>query len=145
LVGRHKDTYFVGDLVRFQADASGVATRIKRVAELDGKRVRIYVEQEPGSSGKITIDYFAKRVLRNFRVEGVRTTGSKVDRARPVATAAAEGNLLLVEGHWNADFLDEAAAFPVGSHDDQIDAVSGGFAQADYEPFQTFSFRIRDL
>jgi len=145
LVGRHKDTYFVGDLVRFQADASGVATRIKRVAELDGKRVRIYLEQEPGSSGKITIDYFAKRVLRNFRAEGVRTTGSKVDRARPVATAAAGGNLLLVEGHWNADFLDEAAAFPVGSHDDQIDAVSGGFAQADYEPFRTFSFRITDL
>jgi len=137
--------YYVIDLVRFRADAEGVAAHIKRVAELDGKRVKVFIEQEPGSSGKITVDYFTRRVLKGFKVEGIRSTGSKIDRARPVAIAASQANLLLVEGHWVDDFLDEAAAFPMGPHDDQVDAVSGAFAQADFEPFQTFSFRILDL
>jgi hypothetical protein len=29
---------------------------------------------------------------------------------------------------WITRFLDQACAFPKGAHDDQIDAVSGGFA-----------------
>jgi len=34
-----------------------VEKRIKQTAELDGKRVTIYMEQEPGSSGVNTIDH----------------------------------------------------------------------------------------
>jgi predicted phage terminase large subunit-like protein len=33
----------------------------------------------------------------------------------------------LVRGNWISDFLDEAASFPNGAHDDQIDAISGAF------------------
>lgn len=30
-----------------------------------------------------------------------------------------------MRGNWLSDFLDEATSFPNGSHDDQIDSVSG--------------------
>ena len=33
----------------------------------------------------------------------------------------------LVRGPWINDFLDEAEAFPGGSHDDQVDSASGAF------------------
>jgi hypothetical protein len=33
----------------------------------------------------------------------------------------------LVRGPWNKDYLDEIETFPLGSHDDQVDASSGAF------------------
>ena len=38
--------------------------------------------------------------------------------------AAEAGRVFLVRGHWNHDLVEEAAAFPTGTHDDQIDAIS---------------------
>jgi len=42
-----------------------------------------------------------------------------------VSSAAERGNVRLVHGRWIGDFLDELEAFPLGSHDDQVDALSG--------------------
>jgi phage terminase large subunit-like protein len=35
------------------------------------------------------------------------------------------GNVLLVLGAWKKDFLDELEVFPLGTHDDQVDAAAG--------------------
>ena len=43
----------------------------------------------------------------------------------PLSAAAEAGNVKLVIGDWNKDFLDEAEVFPNGRHDDMVDAVSG--------------------
>jgi hypothetical protein len=37
------------------------------------------------------------------------------------------GNVLLVRGPWNDAFLDEARSFPVGAHDDQVDAAADAY------------------
>ena len=58
----------------------------------------------------------------------MRSTGSKAERARPVSASVEAGNVFLVRGTWNGEFLDEAEDFPGGGHDDQIDAVSGAIA-----------------
>jgi hypothetical protein len=55
---------------------------IRKIAELDGKRIRIGIEQEPGSGGKES----AESTLRNlagWRVTADRPTGEKVVRAEP--------------------------------------------------------------
>jgi predicted phage terminase large subunit-like protein len=145
LIAQHKGAWYVRDVQRFQASSQGNETRIKRTAEMDGRRVIIRFEQEPGSSGKDVISYYQREVLKGYDFKGVRSTGSKIERAGPVASAAEAGNLLLVSGHWIGDFLDELAGFPMVNHDDQVDALSGGFACALYKPFRTFSFRITDL
>jgi predicted phage terminase large subunit-like protein len=88
--------------------------------------VYIYMEQEPGASGKALIDYYARHVLPGYPFWGVPSTGSKEHRAAPLSAAAERGHVVLVRGDWSiSDFLDEAEAFPWGEHDDQIDAVSG--------------------
>jgi predicted phage terminase large subunit-like protein len=53
-------------------------------------------------------------------------TKDKISRALPVASRAEAGKVKLVRGKWISDFLDEAAVFPHGAHDDQIDGVNGG-------------------
>ena len=41
-----------------------------------------------------------------------------------MSSAAEAGNVKLLCGSWNTDFLDEFEAFPQGPHDDIVDAVS---------------------
>ena len=86
----------------------------------------MWLEQEPGSSGVNVIDHYRRNVLPSFTFYGDKVTGDKAERARPLSSAAQAGNVKLVRGPWNVAFLDEAEAFPQGSHDDQVDAVSGG-------------------
>jgi predicted phage terminase large subunit-like protein len=71
----------------------------------------------------------ALRPLPEFTVKGVRSTGTKEVRAAPVAARAEAGELWITRGIWNTAFLDELIAFPAGSHDDQVDALSAAYEQ----------------
>lgn len=87
------------------------------------------VEQEGGASGKGWPDAMA----RSHRFVGLdlkarSPKGSKIERAKPVATAAQAGRFHVLEGPWLTDWCDELEAFPDGEHDDWVDATSGAFA-----------------
>lgn len=125
LVGEADGVYYVCDIRRVRTTPRGVEALVRQTAELDGRDVEIYMEQEPGSSGVNTIDHYARYVLKGFAFHGVKVSGSKELRANPVSAAAEAGNVKLVRGPWVGEFLDEAEAFPLGAHDDQVDAVSG--------------------
>ena len=126
-MGGKDGIFYIEDIKRIRQTPRHVEALIRQTAELDGQSVEIYMEQEPGSSGVNTIDHYRRRILLGFTFRGNKTTGSKETRANPVSAAAEAGNIKLVRGPWINDFLDEAEAFPGGSHDDQVDAVSGAF------------------
>jgi predicted phage terminase large subunit-like protein len=125
LIGTKDGRYWLQDMRRVRTTPQGVEAFIAQTAALDGKAIPIYMEQEPGSSGVNTIDHYARGVLKGFTFRGHKTTGNKALRANPVSSAAEAGNFMLVRGPWINTFLDEAVSFPGGSHDDQIDSVSG--------------------
>jgi predicted phage terminase large subunit-like protein len=54
-------------------------------------------------------------------------TGNKAIRAEPLASAVEAGNVVLCPGEWRDTLRTEAADFPAGNHDDQVDAVAGAF------------------
>lgn len=128
LVAEHRGQYTVCDVQRIRTTPKGVEDLISQTARLDGKAVDIWIEQEPGSSGKATIDHYQRDVLKGYAVRGMRSTGSKTTRAKPVSSAAEAGNVTLLEGAWVTDLLDELVLFPGGAHDDQVDALSGAIA-----------------
>jgi predicted phage terminase large subunit-like protein len=101
---------------------------VRQTAEEDGRAVDVAMEQEPGSAGKVVTDCYL-RLLAGWHFHAERSTGSKADRAQPLAAQAEGGNVKLVRGAWNKEFLDEVEAFPFGRHDDQVDAASLGFAR----------------
>ena len=127
-VRQEDGVYFVEDVKRVRATPQGVEALVRQTAMFDGLDVQIGMEQEPGSSGKTVIAHY-RRVLDGFAFRGVPSTGSKEIRAQPVSAQAEAGNVKLLNGAWISDFLDELAAFPGGSHDDQVDALSGACAQ----------------
>lgn len=99
---------------------------IKQVAEIDGKRVPILFEQEPGSSGVDQQKAMAK-MLAGWRVIPIRPTGDKVTRAGPFASQAQAGFVTIMRGRWNGDYLDELHAAPDGPFVDRMDATSLAF------------------
>jgi predicted phage terminase large subunit-like protein len=121
--------FFVIDVVRFRGTPQLNESTIRQTAEMDGKSVDIYMEQEPGSAGVNDIDNYARKVLLGYTFRGVKTTGSKEIRANPLSSSAELGNTKLVRGSWNLDFLDELELFPSGEHDDMVDAASGAFGR----------------
>jgi predicted phage terminase large subunit-like protein len=61
---------------------------------------------------------------RGHAIQAIKVDGDKLTRALAWAGLAEAGKVILVEGTWIDDFLDEICGFPRGAHDDQVDAVS---------------------
>ena len=127
-VAEYKGVFFIVDIRRTRSTPKGVEDLVKQTAEMDGTVVIIYMEQEPGSSGVNTIDHYRRNVLRGYSFYGDKKTSNKIERAMPMSSAAEAGNVKLVRGPWNKEFLDEAEQFPNGKHDDMVDVVSGAIA-----------------
>lgn len=121
-------TYIVLDSISGQWRAEKREEIILQTAELDGKSVKIVIEQEPGSGGKESAEATVKN-LRGFSVYVDRPSGDKALRAEPFATQVNIGNVYLLEGAWNKTYIDELKMFPRGKYKDQVDASSQGFAQ----------------
>jgi predicted phage terminase large subunit-like protein len=119
--------YHVLDVRRVRLTPAKVEALVRRTAEEDGRQTTVWMEQEPGSSGVNTIDHYTRNVLRGFQFRPDRVTGSKAERALPLSSMAEAGHVRLLRGAWNKDFLDEVEVFPLGTHDDQVDAAAGAF------------------
>ena len=119
--------YCIEDIVRLQGSPYEVQQVIRRTAERDGPDVMIRMEQEPGSSGVDVIDNYSRNVLNGYDFRPDKVTGNKELRAGPMAAAMECGNLWMVRAPWNRELTDEMLEFPLGSHDDQVDACSGAF------------------
>lgn len=138
----NQGVYYIVDIVRVRETPRNVERIIKRTCKQDNERayngefkyVDTYMEQEPGASGKSMIDYYARNILKGYSFRGSKTTGSKEIRSNPVSSCAEMGNLYLLLAEWNTDLLDEFTIFPYGSHDDQVDAVSGAFEKLSQLP-----------
>lgn len=136
-------TFYIKDIVRARATPGNVEKLVRHTAEHDGIKVRIIIEQEPGSSGKTVIEDYTKRILKGFAAYGQRATGDKVTRAQPLSAAASHGNVKLskelltkMELQPNGTtkslaevLLSEMQLFPLGKHDDCVDSVSASFNQ----------------
>lgn len=130
LVAYKDGVAYIEDVQRGQW-ASGERDRIiVQQAQMDAQRypggVVIGGEQEPGSSGVDAAKAFV-RMLAGYSVYTEPSTGSKPQRADPLASQAQAGNVKIVKGPWMGAFLDELSSFPAGAHDDQVDAASGAF------------------
>ncbi len=130
LLGLFDKGVVIIDVVRGQWSSGRRDTVMLATAEEDrenyGNLIDIWVEQEPGSGGKDSLEA-TLRLLAGFKVHGERVTGDKVARALPVASQAEHGNVYIVRAPWNKSLIDEAHNFPDQKLKDQVDAISGAY------------------
>jgi len=118
-------SYYIENVNRFQKSAHEVRKEVKATAEIDGKETHIHLNEDPGQAGKEQAQSYIA-MLAGWRVRADRETGDKGTRAEPFADQCEAGNVYLVRGAWNEEFIDELCAFPKG-HDDQVDGGAGAF------------------
>lgn len=117
--------FYVEHVTRFQESPGQVEAAIKATAAADPTGTSIRLPQDPGQAGKAQAETLT-RMLAGYVVKAKPVSGDKETRARPAAAQAEAGNVFLVKGDWNEAFLDELCSFPMGSHDDQVDAFADG-------------------
>jgi len=117
------------DIQRGQWGSYERESHILSTAQLDGKKIRIWIEQEPGSGGKDSAEYTIGS-LRGFRVFAEKvgaSEGSKQLRAEPLASQVNAGNVWMIRSDWNKEYISELSFFPFSKYKDQVDASSGAF------------------
>jgi len=120
-------TIWLLDVCRGQWASDEREAMIKARAHMDGKHVRIGLEQEPGSSGIDAAKESVKR-LHGFVVIAEKSTGNKLLRADTYATQINMGNVhTAMTGKVLEEYLKELTYFPDGVNDVQVDASSGAY------------------
>jgi len=130
LLGIKDGIYYVADVVRFRGTPADVEKKIRQTAIVDRERpefrsIEIRIEEEKGQAGISLASHYSRNILRGFNFRSHKITGDKEVRANPVSASAQMGNVALFNGAWLTDFLDELESFPNGSHNDQVDGLSG--------------------
>ena len=96
---------FVLDIKYAQADAEFAEKLIVNWAQQKGNKVKVAIEEEPGSTGRLFINHM-KRNLRGFRVVPCPPKGDKLTRARPFANTAANGLVHILPFTDHAKYLE---------------------------------------
>lgn len=125
-IDENKNIYIL-DVVCGQWEPNQRDKWIKNTADMDG-RINITIPEDPGAAGKFQVQYLF-RLLAGHNITKIRPTGKKEVRAEGIASQVNAGNVYLVKGDWNRSFIDELRTFPLGKHDDQVDAMSDAFSQ----------------
>jgi predicted phage terminase large subunit-like protein len=129
LLGRdYQGMFYVKHAVRIREGGLGVYNCIRNTAEQDGSHVEIDMPQDPGQAGKTQAAAMVS-MLAGFKAFASPETGSKETRAEPLAAQAEAGNIKIVRGPWNEEFLSELETFPASKYKDQVDALSRAFAR----------------
>ena len=132
LMGRLKSGEFIVlDVIRRAANAADVRRMIVRTAKADRADYGLHtitLPQDPGQAGKDQAATYIK-ALAGYKVRTAPVTGSKIVRAVPCSAQWQGGNVLLLAGDWNKEYLQELEGFPDTLHDDMVDASSDAFKQ----------------
>jgi len=124
--------YWVAQVERFRGGPGEVEQLLKNTASADGKAVRIGIPQDPGQAGKSQAAYLVRQ-LDGFTVGTRSESGDKITRFGPFSSQARAGNVKILRGGWNEDFLTALEGFPEALHDDDADSCSGAFQMFQFD------------
>jgi predicted phage terminase large subunit-like protein len=126
-------TYYIEDVSRFRKLTDSVLKEIIETAHGDGTNdTRVVIPKDPGSGGKTANSFFIRTLAENgIGARSVTVSGhsGKIQRFLPFCSLAESGNVKLVRGDWNDDYLTELEHFTGDRNrkDDQVDATSDAF------------------
>ena len=127
-VGVMNGQFYILDVRRFRKTAHESEMELRVCADADGPNVAIRMEEEGGSSGKIVTSHYGRNVVPGYNFQGIHPTKAKIQRWQGMSSALQAGNLFLIAGDWNQDFIDELdQARGEDEHNDMCDASSGAF------------------
>lgn len=118
--GRKGADYYLIDQVRDKMDFPTTVTAVRNLANKHPRAMAKLIEDKANGPAVIAT---LKREVNG--IIPVNPQGSKVARAQAVTPVIESGNVFLPKHkEFSYDLIEEAAAFPNGKHDDQVDSAS---------------------
>jgi predicted phage terminase large subunit-like protein len=115
--GVHGGEFYLVDQVRGRMDISGTMQAIRDLRRKWPRIGQILIEDK--ANGPAIISLLRREMHGILPVE---PEGGKEARANAAEPCWRAGNVLLPDEPWVGEFIEEHVKFPVGSHDDQVDA-----------------------
>ena len=128
-MARKDGIYYIWNVRRGQWSAARRNRAIEWVGHNDHaqhKRVYYTIEQEPGAAGKGQYKETAKHLSR-YPVSASPKTIDSATFMEPLQSQFEMGNVRIIRGDWNQDFVGELLAFPTGKYDDQVIAAGHAY------------------
>ena len=123
-IGVKNGVVYIADVRRQQGSPDEVEALLISTGKMDGCKQSI--PQDPGQAGKSQKAYLSRR-LQGISFEFSLESGDKATRADPIAAQINAGNVRMLKGDWNEALIHEMETFPMGRHDDQVDALSRAY------------------
>ncbi len=127
-----RNKFLVTGFTRWRRTSFETEQGVKATAEADGIETQIGMEREP-AAGKSYCAYYQREILSGFRFAcgkdgepGIPSIKSKVVRAGPLSSAVQAGNVFLLEGSWNSEFIDHLEAFRGDEEKNDVPDAAGG-------------------
>lgn len=125
LVGEKDGDFYIIDIYRFREAPGTTEKRILIAAESDGYDTTIAGEEEKGSAGKYNAHHMSG-ILKGYKYISDPVSGDKIERAKPLASAAEHGHVYYVIATWNNEMFIELGQFGSGKgHKDIVDSLTG--------------------
>lgn len=112
-----------------QRSPSSVIDLMLSTAQLDGVFTSCRWELEGGSAGKFVEEQITSKMKR-FDAAAIKPMGDKITRASPFGSAAMRGEVALLRGSWNEEYLGALQRFdgtPKVLVNDLTDSSSGAY------------------
>ena len=125
--------YLISHVIRFKGSPGKVETTIKSIGESDGIKVKACLPIDPGQAGVAQKIRYGQ-ILAGNNFIFTKETKSKENRVEGFAAQCEHGNVYILRGDWNTNYIDELCAFPNSTFKDQVDATSTAFNNLIYKP-----------
>ena len=119
-------TYIVDDLVSKRAGPAEIDKLILSTARSDGIEVEVGAWQDPGQAGVVDIEHM-RSLLVGFAFNSVRAVKNKETYAMVWSPLAKAGRVQFQQREYLPELFGELEGFPLRTHDDIMDAISGCF------------------
>jgi len=120
VVGTHEGKYYILDIARDRYTMQETLDRIRTLAERYNAST---IAVEAVGYQQVIADELARSTM--YAIKPIKPATDKVTRATPLASKYEQGLVLHPRSAaWLRAYEDELLAFPVGEHDDQVDAVT---------------------
>lgn len=131
-------TYYIEDVVRFQATTDKVLKTVVQTAHSDGvDDCNVCIPVDPGAAGKTAVYLYKTTLAENgvpTKIAATMAGKAKLTRFLPFCSLAEAGAVRVVRGDWNEAFFKELESFSGDlkiqkqNKDDQVDATSDAFS-----------------
>ena len=129
LMHRVNKNHYVISEMEYGQYGEGLKEHLKMIANKDGTNIPILLETgTKGGASKFLYNEY-KSYLKGYRTRQSEPIGSKSDRAYAFRQAILDGKIHvhLQSDYIRGEFIKQLQSFPLGKHDDMIDACAYGF------------------